>query len=223
MVRDAFENPPSIPGCVAWHTHTHPTPPRRKRLCERAAACATAMRRRGRRASERRQRRAACGSSGYDALGGSTANRGRASSGGSVQRQIPCHLGTEHVTGSIFSEAVIGSFAVADSSVELGPFALRQDPGSRLDPVPQKIANKDLLCDPQKGLLRRRAAGRCERAAGSVVRQVVRWKLGGRALGAGRIGERAKIRLRRPKFRSSGPDCEMRATDAAFGRRSLGG
>ena len=86
-----------------------------------------------------------------------------------------------------------------------------------------KIANKDLLCEPQKGLF----AAACSRAmracGGRRVRQVVRWKLGGRALGAGRIGERAKIRLRRPKFRSSGPDCEMRATDAAFGRRSLGG
>ena len=218
------------------HSRTHrpsPTPPRRKRLCEQAAACATAMRPRGRRASERRQRHAACGCGGSssgddaldDALGGSTADRGRACSGGGVHSQISCH---GHGTCMAIDKrrSWQRKNLAGDSSVASLRVAKRQGPRSRLGPVPPKLRIRTSCANRRKAFLRRRAAGRCERAAGSVVRQVVRWKLGGRALGAGRIGERAKIRLRRPKFRSSGPDCEMlrmRATDSAVGRRRVGG
>ena len=176
---------------------------------------------------------AACGSGGSgngddaldDALGGNTADRGRACSGGGVHSQISCHGHGTCMAIDIRRSWQRQNLA-GDSSGGITPCSEASRPAIEARSGAAKIANKDLLCEPQKGLF----AAACSRAmracGGRRVRQVVRWKLGGRALGAGRIGERAKIRLRRPEFRSSGPDCEMlrmRATDSAFGRRRVGG
>lgn len=58
--------------------------------------------------------------------------------------------------------------------------------------MPLKLRIRTSCATHRKAFLRLRASGRCERAAGSVVRQVVRWKLGGRALGEGESASERK-------------------------------